>query len=311
MVKPTIDAIDIDLKTGTTLGFYNFGEERPNILILSATEGNSAGCVYTCYLLMKYLEELDRIDGSVTVLPVSNPLAFRLGTFVSPLDSQALDSVFPGREYGTVTERIAWEIWRKASQVDYVIQLRSPPQSCVSHIIGMHREYIHVRNLASQMGLSFVTQSAGTRGALTTEAAHEGIPAIAIGHRGYRDQIDPQAAVEVREAIINFMRIRDMLPGERMESSSVFTGRLLNINSESEGFFIPKVNPGEDIRAGSVIGSVEGGTNIVSTFDGTIITLSRTNYVFEGDRIAQIGTPLLYQRGPVEESDEVSSRRKW
>ncbi len=311
MVKPTTDAVDVDLKTGTTLGFYHFGEERPNILILSATEGNSAGCVYTSYLLMKYLEELDRIDGSVTVLPVSNPLAFRLGAYVSPLDSQALDSVFPGREYGTVTERIAWEIWRKASQADYVIQLRSPPQSCVSHAIGLHREYIHVRNLASQLGLSFVAQSAGTRGALTTEAAHEGIPVIAIGLRGYHDQIDPQAAVEVREAILNFMRIRDMLPGERIETSSVFTGRLQNINCESEGFFIPRVNLGEDVRTGSVIGSVEGGMDILSSVDGTVITLSRMNYVFEGDRIAQIGAPLLDQRGPVAEPEEVPSRRKW
>lgn len=312
MVKPTIDAKDVDPKTGTTLGFYHFGEERPNILILSATEGHSAGGVYTSYLLMKYFEEIERIDGSVTILPVSNPLAFRLGAYVSPLDSQALDTVFPGREFGTMTERIAWEIWRKASQADYIIQLRSVSQACVSHVTGLYREYIHVRNLASQLGLPFVAHSEGNRGALTTEAAHEGIPAISIGLRGYQNQIDPQAAVEVREAVLNFMRIRDMLPGTRIESSSIFTGRLLNVHSESEGFFIPNVNPGEDVREGSVIGNIEGGSEVISHFDGTIITLSRMNYVFEGDRIARIGTPLLDQRGPIEDNEEAPpSRRKW
>jgi len=36
MVKSIVDAVDIDPKTGTTLGFYSFGEERPNLLIISA-----------------------------------------------------------------------------------------------------------------------------------------------------------------------------------------------------------------------------------------------------------------------------------
>ncbi|MFW9910080.1 MAG: succinylglutamate desuccinylase/aspartoacylase family protein [Candidatus Thorarchaeota archaeon] len=311
MVKPKIDAIDIDPKTGTTLGFYHFGSDRPNILILSAVEGHSAGCVYTSYLLMQYLENLNRIDGSVTVLPVANPLAFRLGTRVSPIDSQALDSVFPGSEYGTVTERIAWEIWRKASQADYVIHLRSSPQSCVSHTVGLHREYIHVRNLASQVGLQYVVQSGGQRGVLTTETAHEGIPAVTIELRGYRDQIEPQASVEVREAILNLMRIKDMIPGERIETSSVFTGRSLNVNSGSEGFFIPNVNLGDIVNPESVIGTVEGVESIYSPYEGTIISLSRMNYVFEGDKIANIAAPLVDQRGPPEEESSQSVRRKW
>lgn len=311
MVKPTIDAIDVDPKTGTTLGFYHFGEDRPNILILAAAEGHSAGCVYTSYLLMKHLEDLDRIDGSVAVLPVSNPLAFRLGARVSPLDSQALDTVFPGSEFGTVTERLAWEIWRKAAQADYVIQLRSSPQSCVSHVIGLHRDYIHVRNLASQIGLPFVIQGNGTRGTLNTEAAIEGIPTVSIELRGYRDQIEVQASVEVREAILNFMRIKGVIPGESIETSSVYTSRVLSVNSEAEGFFIPSVNLGDTVPPESSIGVVEGAGDVLCSFSGTVISLSRMNYVFEGDKIASIATPLLEQRGPVEEDEKQSQRRKW
>ncbi|MFW9847529.1 MAG: succinylglutamate desuccinylase/aspartoacylase family protein [Candidatus Thorarchaeota archaeon] len=311
MVKPTIDAVDVDPKTGTTLGFYHFGEDRPNILILSAAEGHSAGCVYTSYLMMKFLEELERIDGSVTILPVSNPLAFRLGARVSPLDSQALDSVFPGSEFGSVTERLAWEIWRRASQADFVIQLRSNPQSCLSNVVGLHREYIHVRNLASQLGLPFVIQGSGTRGALITEAAIDGIPAVSIELRGYRDHVEAQAAVEVREAILNFMRIKDMIPGEHIETSSVFTGRALNVNTEAEGFFIPGVTLGDSIPAESSIGTVEGVGNVVSSFGGTVISLSRMNYVFEGDKISTIASPLIDQRGPIEEDEEQTRKRKW
>jgi predicted deacylase len=311
MVNATIDAIDIDLKTGTTLGFYTHGEERPTVLILAAMDGMSSTCVYTSYLLKKHLENVERIDGSVTLLPVSNPLPFRLGTKVSPLDSVGLDTVFPGDEHGSVTERTAWEIWRRASNADYVIQLMTGSQSCLSHVIGMHRTYIHVRNLASQLGLPLVCQSPGTRGSLTTEAAHEGIPAVSIEMRGSREEIDAQAALEVKEAILNFLRIKDMLPGERIETSSVFTDRLRPINLESEGFFLPSVHLGEEIRAGAILGQMQDQGEVTSPFDGVLVSLSHMRYAFEGDVVAQVAMPLVDQRGSQFEDESESRRRKW
>ncbi len=218
MVKPEVDAVDIDAKTGNTLGFYRFGADRPNVFILSAMDGSSATGVYATYLIMKHLEGLARIDGSLTLLPVANPLSFRLGAKLSPLDSLDLDTVFPGDERGTVTQHTAWEIWRRVSQADYVISLRTGWQSCMSHMVAMHREYIHVRNMATQIGLPLVVQASGSRGSLTTEAAHEGIAVVTIETRGNRYQVEPQAAVEVREAILNFLRIKDMIPGEKIEN---------------------------------------------------------------------------------------------
>lgn len=313
MVKAIVDAVDIDPKTGTTLGYYTFGEERPNMIIIAAMNGRSATDVYASYLIMKYLESLDRIDGSVTFLPVASPLAFRLGVKVSPLDSRDLDTVFPGNEYGSVTERTAWEIWRRASASDFIIELRTGWQNCSSHIVAMHRDYIHVRNLASQIALPYVAQSAGIRGALTTEAAHEGIPAVTVEMRGDTDQVDSQAAVEVREAILNLMRIKDMIPGEKIESSNTLMGRLQHINSDTEGFFVPKVNFGETVNSGDVIGQVQDKNEIVTPHDGAVISVSRINYVFEGDMIARIAAPLgdQWTSMEVEQEEPIPKRRKW
>lgn len=313
MVKAVVDAVDIDPKTGTTLGFYSFGEERPNLLILSAMDGGSATDVYSSYLIMKHLESLERIIGSVTILPVANPLAFRLGAKVSPLDSKDLDSVFPGDEHGTITERTAWEIWRRASQADYIIHLKTGRQNCVSHVVAMHREYIHVRNVASQIALPFTVQCSGQRGNLTTEAAHDGIPIVSIEMRGDVDQVDSQAAVEVREAIINFMKLKEMISGEKIETSVTMTGRMQHINVETEGFFIPRVNLGEKVQRGNVIGTVQDTIDVVSPFDGILISLSRMNYVFEGDIVARIAPPLgdfrVSTQPDIEDPPPV--RRKW
>ncbi len=313
MVKPAVDAVDIDLKTGSTLGFYTFGEDRPNLLIVSAMNGLSATDVYTSFLVMKHLKSLGRIDGSVTILPVANPLTFRLGMEVSPLDSRALDSAFPGHERGTVTQRTAWEIWRKASQADYVIHLRSSWQSCVSHIVALHRDYIHVRNMASQISLPLVVQSTGERGALSTEAAHDGIPVVSIEMRGNRGQVETQAAVEVREAIVNFLRIKGMIPGDTLEASNTLTGRMHHVNVDTEGFFIPTVSLGEVVGAEDVIGRVEDKKDICSPYDGAIVSMNPMSYVFEGDSIARIAAPLVDQwtgRQQEEERDK-PVRRKW
>ncbi|MFW9799339.1 MAG: succinylglutamate desuccinylase/aspartoacylase family protein [Candidatus Thorarchaeota archaeon] len=313
MVKPTVDVLDLDPKTGTTLGFYTFGQQRPNVLIVSGMTGLSATDVYANYLIMKHFQELARVDGSVTLLPVASPLAFRLGTRISPLDSKNLDSVFPGDEHGTVTQRIAWEIWRRVSQADCVIHLRTGVQACVSHVVALHRDYIHVRNLASQISLPLVAQSLGQRGALSTEAAHEGIPVATIEMRGERSYTDTQAAVEVREAILNYLRIRNMIPGDSIEASSIFTGRMRQVNAETEGFFIPTAHLGEEIRSGNVVGHVQDKSEVTCPYDGTVVSCSRMTYVFEGDLIARVAAPLVDQ--PLERDADVSPseppRRKW
>jgi len=313
MVKATVEALDIDPKTGTTLGFYTFGEERPNILIVSAMDGWSATDVYANYLILKHLRDLDRIDGSVTVLPVANPLAFRLGAKVSPLDSKDINAVFPGNEHGSVTERTAWEIWRRAVQADNVIHLRTGEQSCVSHVVALHRDYIHVRNLASQIALPLVVQSSGRRGAFTTEVAHEGVAAVTIEMRGVRNGVDPQAAVEVREAVLNFMRIKGMIPGEEIEAAGTLTGITRQVNVDTEGFFVSSVRPGEEVRSGDVLGRVQDKGDVVSPYDGTVVSMSQMVYVFEGDMIARIAAPLVERTHRTnDDSDSFEPpRRKW
>lgn len=312
MIKPIVDAVDIDLKTGSTLGLYTYGNERPNVLIIAGMDGVSATDVYAAYLIMKHLQELDRIDGSVTVLPVANPLPFRLGVQVSPLDSKDLDTVFPGDERGSVTERTAWEIWRRAMQAQYIIHLRTGHISCISHVVALHRDYIHVRNLASQISLPFVVQSPGDRGALHVEAAHEGIPAVTIEMRGGRGEVEPQAAVEVKEAIINLLRIKGIVPGETIESSSTMMGALQQVNVDAEGFFIPTVNLGETINPDNVIGQIQDRTEVRSPHVGAMIAIKKMSYVFEGDAIAKVAAPIIDHWSQQAEEEKVSApRRKW
>jgi predicted deacylase len=131
--------------------------------------------------------------------------------------------------------------------------------------------------------------------------------------RGDTDQVDSQAAVEVREALLNLMRIKDMIPGEKIEASNTLVGRLQHINVDTEGFFVPTVNLGEYVKNGDVIGQVQDKSDVVSQYDGAMISLSRINYVFEGDSVARIAAPLGDQwiSSDDEREEPAVKRRKW
>jgi predicted deacylase len=148
---------------------------------------------------------------------------------------------------------------------------------------------------------------------LVTEAAHEGVPAVALEMRGDTDQVDSQAAVEVREALINFMRIKGMIPGEPIEAAVRLAGRMQHINSDHEGFFVPRFNLGEVVKRGDTLGTIQDKYDIKSPFEGVLVSLSRMNYVFEGDLIARIAPPLVQsEMAPASEKEESKPiRRKW
>ena len=86
-----------------------------------------------------------------------------------------------------------------------------------------------------------------------------------------------------------------------------------HINVDAEGFFIPRIHLGEPVQRGNVIGTVQDKTEITSPFDGVIVSLSRMNYVFDGDIVARVA-PLLgdYRASePMDAEGPVTPRRKW
>jgi predicted deacylase len=82
---------------------------------------------------------------------------------------------------------------------------------------------------------------------------------------------------------------------------------------ETEGFFVPAVNLGEYVKNGDVIGQVQDKSDVVSQYDGAMISLSRINYVFEGDSVARIAAPLGdgWTTKDAEEEEQAPKRRKW
>lgn len=54
------------------------------------------------------------MKSKIIIVPVVNPMAFRLRSRVNPVDKQDLNRVFLENEKGTVTERIAFSLWKNS-----------------------------------------------------------------------------------------------------------------------------------------------------------------------------------------------------
>jgi len=287
-IEPEVSRIE----NGLSLHFYKLGEGKPRIFITSGIHGDEQTGVYVAEDLLQRLGKME-LFGSITILPVANPPAFRCKTRISPLDGLDLNRVFPGNSEGTVTERLAAEIWEQARQADYIIDLHCCEYDCVPYVLALHREFSYVRTFSYKLGIPHIIESTGLRGQLFVEASHEGIPAVIIEMRGSR-YIDLQSAVQVREVLLNFLTTLGLVQGRALESKSEFYGRITEIKSPANGVFIPKLLCGAEVNEETLLGEIRGGSKIHSPISGLLVYIEKPAYVFKGDKVAGVAAKLKY-----------------
>ncbi len=97
----------------------------PCITLLSGVHGDEFEGPLTLHQLAQELSA-DRITGCVTLLPSLNVAGLQTGLRCSPLDNLDLDQCFPGTPVGTISERVAYEVFERfVRPADLVVDLRS------------------------------------------------------------------------------------------------------------------------------------------------------------------------------------------
>lgn len=291
-IDANIEPEVVEVENGVFLHFYKLGEGKPRIFIISGIHGDEQTGVYISEDLLQRLSKTE-LFGSVIILPIANPPAFRCKTRISPIDSLDLNRIFPGSSQGTVTERLAAEIWEQARQSDYIIDLHCCEHECVPHVLALHREFSYVRTFSYKLGIPHIIESTGLRGQLFVEASHEGIPAVIIEMRGGK-YIDLQSAVQVREALLNFLTALGLVQGRALEGKSEFYGRITEIKSPANGVFIPKLLCGTEVDEETLLGEMKGSRKIHSPLNGLLVYIERTTYVFKGEKVAGVAAKLKY-----------------
>lgn len=266
-----------------------FGEGKPEVLITGGIHGGEATGIYTAKKLIEYLKTKDLLKGSVKVLAVSNPTAFRRMERTSPYDGLDLNRIFPGSKRGTISQRVAAAIWEESQTADYIVDLHCCGVWGYSYTLALWKEFDYAKELAEMLDIPLIVESGGTRGQLFVETCHQGRPAVIIElpGGGQGGAIDIEAGDQCFNALVGMLAQLGMVAEEYRKPAPQLCNELVAVRVHEEGLFVPAVKAGDTVEEGQVIGTVAG-NEIKSPCKGTFTGMRPASFVFPGSFIARI-----------------------
>ncbi len=237
------------------------------VLVTAGIHGSEYASIDAAVQLAATLDPAG-VRGQILCLPLMNPPAFQERTaYVSPVDNLNLNRVFPGSPRGSFTERLAWSLVQRAMRhADACLDLHGGdlPEALAPFTLhyetGESATDARSRKMASAFGSSSLLVQQLSAGPITglaaAAAASLGIPAI-IAEDGDAGLCAPAAAARLLAGTQNVLRTLDVLDGAVQEHPPPRCfDEFVWIRSRAGGFFKQSVQVGDDVEAGTIIGTI-------------------------------------------------------
>lgn len=245
-----------------------------------------------------------QLSGTLVLVHVANmPSYLKRTIYYSPVDGKNLNRVFPGREDGTLSERIAYALTRNViERADYVVDLHGGDanESLRPYSYWMTNGSPDVARRSKDLALAFgLDHIVIDRGRPTDPAASvylsntaitRGKPAITI-ESGALGMSDEESIARIERGIAGVMRHLKMRPdGPEPVAHPVWIGRSEVLTSPATGIFYWTVERGQTVAQGTMIG-------YVTDFFGA--TVAEIRAPFSGELLYVIGTPATSKGEPI------------
>lgn len=283
---------------------------RPCLWVNAVVHGNEAPGAIAAIEFARRLKH-ERLQGSVVVTPVANPLALDHRVKHSPFDGVDLDQSFPGRDL-LMTERVATRLFEEVEPtVDVAVNVHTVNPYFDSSFYGVYKapptpevDEAELLKILAGFGtfvncrMDVATGSGelpgNIAGALDYQLTRRGKPAVMIemGHGGVWDDD------RINQAVSGFfaMAAHASVCADRTEPAAVprsclrVTSRT-HVTTQTGGFFRPAIAPGERVPAGHPLGSVRDvyGEPVdapVLDEDVLVIAVRRDPVLHPGERLA-------------------------
>ena len=246
--------------------FEAVGEsDGPQLCLLGGIHGGEYSSISAVVRFMKGLDTAE-LRGRITAVPIVSMPSFQARTaFVMPQDGKNLNRCFPGSLDGTFSDVLARHVFDELiAPSNFMLDLHGGDMVEALEPFSLYDESAveeEARALAIAFGLPYLVRSAPSEapisGTTTSAAAAAGVPAV-IAEVGGCGLLEEDAVRMHLDGIANALRHLRMLPGEvtppRADMRSV--GRFVWLRSTEEGWWQPDVRAGDEVRAGSSLGSV-------------------------------------------------------
>jgi predicted deacylase len=282
--------------------------DGPHLMITAGVHGDEWEPIVAVRELVRTVNA-DDLHGKLTLVPVANESAFQAGERVGS-DGMDLARVCPGRGDGSLTEQVASELAELINHADYYIDLHTggvrlkiwPLAGYLLH--SDERVLNEQRNMAHAFGLPFIWGTDPSVEGRTLSVARDlSIPAIYVEYLGSAT-FCPSAVSALVSGCRSVMDHLGMLTERYLSGAARFfaeqqeagSGHLQVCHpSPDNGVFVPLVELGEKIDAGSVLGHLHPDhgldTNVLpicAENSGRVISLRSLPRVNSGDGLAVI-----------------------
>lgn len=266
---------------------YSFGSGEQSCCIVGSMRGNEFQQIYVCSQLVKKLCDLEKkgriIPGKeITVVPCANPYSVNIQKRFWSVDNTDINRMFPGYDEGETTQRIANGIFQAIKDYTYGIQFASfyMPGYFVPQVRMMKTGNENIE-LAKTFGLPYVVLH-NPRPFDTTTLNYNWqlweTDAFSI-YTTSTKYVDKESAKQAVDAVLNFLSKQGIIKYKGYEgyiSQVIESADMLNVRTETAGFFESRVKTGERVEEGQVLAVVidpylgETKEKIVAPADSTV-----------------------------------------
>jgi len=282
-------------------------ESGPHLLITGGVHGDEFEPMAAIRRLIPALRA-EKLRGRVTLVPVVNEPAFRLGRRTGD-DGLDLARTCPGRKDGSITEQIAFALSELIRTADYYIDLHTGGTRLrVLPLVGyaLHPDIKVLeaqRRMARAFGLPIIWGTDPNLDGRSLSVARDArVPAIYAEYHG-GGGCDPAGIDAYVHGCLRVLTDLDMIanapprdakPPLILEDSRPGAGHMqINHPSPREGFFEPAVELGQRVSAGGMLGTVTDPLAshiepIRAAHDGIVLVLHTFARVDAGESVAVI-----------------------
>jgi uncharacterized protein len=272
--------------------------DGPRVLAIAGVHGDEMEGIVA---LQEVAERLDptALRGTVVLIPVGNPPAFRAARRRSPLDDLDLNRTFPGDPGGSPSQRLAYHLLHDyVLRADFVLSLHSwsAPAVVVPYVeFPAGDGAVAGRSLAAarQLGLEFLRVSHWHPGLLVATAVRHGVPAVEteVGGLGISQPVTRERYVEVVLNLLRYLHVVSDAPPPASPTARIV--RHVELAAPVGGLLRPVRAVGDRVRPGDLIATVCDllgyiQAELTSPLDGWLAMLRLCNSVDPGERVATL-----------------------
>lgn len=280
-------------------GLIEGSEPGPVLLLTAGVHGSEYCTIEAALRVLSWSPE--HIKGTILVLPILNTEGFRKRSiYVFPQDKKNLNRVFPGKQDGTETERLAhWLVSEVFTQVDAYLDLHGGDlDESLSPFSLFPADSESSKKLAQAFGQP-VAVAAGGEG-YTINAAHQtNVPSIIVevsGNGLWNDDLVNEVTDGIKRVLIHLQSWNGPdtpPPGHNPQIVSFWTAK-----AAATGLWYPSKEIGDSIKQGEKIGEIrdvfgEVLATVLSEADGFIQYRLASLSVNEGEALLGISTPVI------------------